>query len=460
MVKKMNGKFAASLMMATALTFATPTKAQSIFEALGQTYNTNPTLQARRAYLRSVDENAAIAKSGYRPNIALTGGYNDRNSNVDNGSPLSQAGGDSSTTTLAAKISQPIFNGFATVNSVKAADSLIRAEQNNLSTIEQNIFLEASTAYLDVLQNAAIVDLQKNNEKLLKKRLDETVQRFNVGEVTRTDVSQARARHSQAVSDRIASEGTYEASKATYVQLIGTNPEKLEEPEAIKDFLPKSYEEAHEIAVANNYSILAAKNLLKSQSYDVYTNTGALLPQVSLDGSVSKVKTEYDNNLLGDTTSDNVEWGVNMIIPLYNSGESRAKIRQSKYKKWQAQEQVIEAERQVKSVVSSAWEYMVSNQSKIKAIQEQVNANQVALDGVQKEEALGNRTILDVLDAYQELLNSNVNEVKARRDYYVSGMNLLMSMGKLTAKDLKLGVDIYNPKKFYKETRDKWLSLN
>jgi len=456
----MNGKIAAGLMMATALTFAAPTKAQSIFEALSQTYNTNPTLQAQRAYLRSVDENVAIAKSGYRPNIALTGGYNDRNSNVDNGSSFSQAGGDSTTTTLAAKISQPLFSGFSTVNSVKSADSFVRAEQNNLATVEQNVFLNASTAYLDVLQNAAIVDLQKNNEKLLKKRLDETIQRFNVGEVTRTDVSQARARHSQAVSDRIASEGNYEASKAIYIQLIGTQPEKLEEPEMIKDFLPKTYEEAYDIAIANNYSIQAAKNLLRSQSYDVYANTGALLPQVNLDGSVSKVKTEYDNNLLGDTTSDNVEWGVNMTIPLYNSGESRARIRQSKYKKWQAQEQVLEAERQVKSVVSSAWEYMVTNQSKIKAIQEQVNANQIALDGVQKEEALGNRTILDVLDAYQELLNSNVNEVKARRDYYVSGMNLLMSMGKLTAKDLKLGVDIYNPKKFYKETRDKWLSLN
>ncbi len=456
----MRGKIAAGLLMATALTFANSANAQSIFEALSETYNTNPTLQAQRAYLRGVDENVAIAKSGYRPNIALSGSYSDRNSNVDNGLPSSQVGGDNNSTTLAAKISQPIFSGFSTVNAVKSADSYVRAEQNNLATVEQNVFLTASTAYLDVLQNAAIVDLQKNNEQLLKKRLDETVQRFNVGEVTRTDVSQARARHSQAVSDRIASEGTYEASKATYIQLVGSQPDKLEEPEAIKEFLPETYDEAFEIAIANNYSIQAAKNLLKSKSYDVYTNTGALLPQVSLDGSVSKVKTEYDSNLLNDTTTDNVEWGVNMTIPLYNSGESRARIRQSKYQKWQAQEQVLEAERQVKSIVSSAWEYMVANQSKIKAIQEQVKANQVALDGVQKEEALGNRTILDVLDAYQELLNSNVNEVKARRDYYVSGMNLLMSMGKLTAKDLKLGVDIYNPKKFYKETRDKWLSLN
>ena len=141
-------------------------------------------------------------------------------------------------------------------------------------------------------------------------------------------------------------------------------------------------------------------------------------------------------------------------------GQTGAKIRQSKYLKWQAQEQVLEAERLAVADVTSAWEYMTANRAKIKSIKDQVKANEIALDGVQKEEALGNRTILDVLDAYQELLNSNVEEVKARRDYYVSGMNVLMAMGKLTAEDLKLNVDIYNPKKYYKETRGKWLSVS
>ena len=233
----------------------------------------------------------------------------------------------------------------------------------------------------------------------------------------------------------------------------------MEEPAQIKDFLPKTYDDALNIALNNNYGIQQAKHLLDSKGYDVYANTGALLPQVSLDGTASKTKLDGDN-YTGKPETDNYEWGVNLTVPLYNSGESRAKIRQSKYLKWQAQEAVLEAERSVKATVSSAWEYMIANESKIKAIQDQDKANEIALDGVQKEEALGNRTILDVLDAYQELLNSKVNEVTARRDYYVSGMNLLLSMGKLTARDLKLGVDLYNPKKFYKETRDKWLSLN
>ena len=450
----------AGVMAAAVIAVATPASAQSIFEALSETYKTNPTLQAERAYLRAIDENVAIARSGYRPTLALTGGYSDANNNVDTDSTYGRVGGgDTTTKSMAAVVSQPLFNGFSTVNSVKAADQTVRAEQNNLYNVEQDVLLSASTAYLDVVRDRAIVDLQKNNEKLLKKRLDETQQRFNVGEVTRTDVSQAEARYSQAKSDRIASEGDLEVSKAVYAKIIGSMPEDLEDPKMIKDYLPESYEEALNTALKNNYSIKQAKHLFNSKGYEVYANTGSLLPQLSFDASASKVKSENDNALTGDTTTDSVEWGLNLTIPLYNAGESRAKIRQSKHQKWQAQEQVLETERQVKATVSSAWEYMKANESKISAIKDQVKANEIALDGVQKEEALGNRTILDVLDAYQELLNSNVNEVTARRDYYVSAMNLLVSMGKLTAKDLKLDVELYDAKQYYKETKGKWLSL-
>lgn len=449
----MNKTFLSALFLATALSSAA--QAQTIFEALSSAYNTNPTLQAQRAYLRSVDENVAIAKSGFRPNVYLTGGYKD--ATVDsNTEPKNQ---DNTKTSIAAKVSQPLFNGFSTVNSVKSADSYVRSEQNNLYNVEQQLLLNSSTAYLDVVRNTAIVDLQKNNEKLLKKRLDETIERFNVGEVTRTDVSQARARYSRAQSDRISSEGDLEASKAIYVQVIGQAPDKLSEPTKVGDLLPKNFNDALDYTRVNNYSVKQAKDFLDSQSYNVKVNNGALLPSVTLDGELSKNKTKadmYDR----DPELDNAEIGVNMTVPLYSAGETRAKIRQSKYQKWQAQELVLEAERQAISDVSSSWEYMLSNKARIKSIKDQVKANEVALDGVQKEEALGNRTILDVLDAYQELLNSNVEEVKARRDYYVASMQLLLSMGKLTAEDLNLNVDLYNPKKHYKETRDKWLSLS
>lgn len=459
-VTLMKKTFVAGLLVASAIT--TPASATTIFEALSETYKSNPTLQAQRAYLRSVDENVAIARSGYRPSIALTAGYSQASGSTENpgGNPLlDDADTDGSTTSYGATLSQPIFNGFQTVNAVKKADSSVKAEQNNLYSVEQTVFLDAATAYMDVLQNQAIVKLQMNNEKLLKKRLDETIQRFNVGEVTRTDVSQARARHAQAVSDRISSEGTLAASKAVYKEIIGSEPNDLSEPKDISGMLPKSMDEAMNYALENNYSIKTAQHSFDAANYNVSYNTGALLPSVSLDASAMNVENDMDANE-AKIKNNSVEVGVNMTVPLYEAGKNRAEIRQSKYLKWQSQEKLLETERSVKSLVSSAWEYMVSNDSKIKSIKEQVKANEIALDGVQKEEALGNRTILDVLDAYQELLNSNVEEVKARRNYYVSSLNLLLAMGKLTAADLKLDVDLYDADKYYQDTKGKWFSIS
>ncbi|MBR1605660.1 MAG: TolC family outer membrane protein [Alphaproteobacteria bacterium] len=442
-----------ALLLTTALTFEV--KAQSVFEALSDAYNTNPTLQAQRAYLRAVDENVAIAKSGFRPTIALRGSYSDTDISHDN---YGQAQ-DAATTSASAVVTQPLFNGFSTLNSVKAADKNVKAEQNNLANVEQSVFLDVSTAYFNVVQNAAIVDLQRNNEKLLKKKLDETTERFNVGDVTRTDVSQARARYAQARAATIGAEGDLEASKAIYRQVVGSEPKTLSEPRNLSKYIPNNFNDALAYAKEHNYAVLAAKETLSAKDYTISANTGALLPQVALEGSANTSRNDYDA-IMKDHKNDNFQVGVNMNMPLYDAGENRAKIRQSKYQKWQAQELLLKAERQAVSETTAAWEYMAANHAKIKSLKEQIKANEIALDGVQKEEALGNRTILDVLDAYNELLKSKVDEVKARRDYFVSGMQVLMAMGKLTANDLNLAVDIYDAEKYYKDTKGKWLSLS
>lgn len=453
-------KFWLSLALATAI--CSEACAQDIFEALGAAYMTNPSLKAQRAYLRSVDENVAIAKSGYRPTAYLSASYSESDNSLNkSGSQIVAAsqGNDSRDKNVAAVVSQPIFSGLQTFNSVKAADSYVRSEQYNLSNFEQSVLLSGATAYLDVLQNAMIVELQKNNESLLKKRLDETIERFNVGELTRTDVSQSEARYSRAKASRISAEGDLEASKSVYVQIIGMDPTELEEPETIIKMLPASLDDILSLAKNNNFQLQQAKYAMEAKDYEVKANTGALLPQVTLDGTarrnIASVKLSPDN-----TDVDSLEWTVNLKVPLYSAGADRAKIRQSKYQKWQAQEQVLEVERGVVSDVSSYWEYLVANKARISAIKDQIKANEIALVGVQKEEAVGNRTVLDVLDAYQELLNSEVEEVQARRDYYLSAMQLLLSMGKLTAKDLNLDVELYNAKEKSKETRDRWLSTS
>lgn len=430
-------------------------KAETLESALAKAYEYNPALKAARARTQAVDENVALAKSGYRPTLAINGGYSDTKMNSN--APVRPV--DGYNRTLAATISQPVFSGFKTMNSVKSAKSYAKASSADLISTEQNVLLQAAIAYLDVLQDEAIVQLQKNNEKLLKKELNETKERFNVGEVTITDLSQAEASFASAQSQRIGAEGNLEASKAVYKQIIGENPKNISEPKHIEKLFPKTLDAALEYAKTHNYSIEAARQNLKAKKYDVKTNTGDLLPSVNAYAQAGRIKSQnymYEKN----PTNNEVELGVNFTMPIYNAGSSRAKIRQSKYYRWQAQEDLLNAEDSLRAGITSSWEYLSASKAKINSVKAQTKAYQVALNGVREEEALGNRTVLDVLNQYQYLLNSKVEEVTTSHDYYVSGLTLLQAMGKLTAKDLNLKVDLYDAEAKYKETSGKWLSTS
>ena len=448
------------LALLVALTTSMPAYADTLETALAKAYENNPVLKSARAASRAVDENVALAKSGYRPPLSIDGAYVENKVNTNsriNG--VHQKPVDGYTRTLSATISQPLFSGLKTVNSVSSAKSYVKASKANLMATEQNVLLNASIAYLDVLRDEAIVKLQKNNEKLLKKELDETRERFKVGEVTTTDVSQAEASYASAQSQRISAEGNLEASKAIYLQVIGIAPKDIIDPKDIEKMFPNSMQEAMEYAKAHNYSVSAAKHALKAKNYDVKTSRGDLLPSINAYASAGRLKNEnyvYDKN----PTNNSVEFGVNFSMPIYNAGASRAKLRQSKYYQKQASEDLLNAEDKLLSDITSYWEYLSANKAKIKSVKSQIKAYQVALDGVREEQALGNRTVLDVLNQYQYLLNSEVEEVTTRHDYYVSGLALLQAMGKLTAKDLNLNVDLYDADDKYKETSGKWLSTS
>ena len=448
--------------LALALTVSTALSAQAdtLETALAKAYEYNPSLKAARAATSAVDENVAIAKSGYRPTLTIDGGYSDSKVNTNRSqNGTAQRPIDGYERTLAATISQPIFSGFQTVNSVSSAKSSVKAAQASLMSTEQSLLLNAATAYLNVLRDEAIVRLQKNNEKLLKKELEETRERFKVGEVTTTDVSQAEASYASAQSQRISAEGDLEASKAVYKQVIGEEPKETKDPKEIEKMFPKSMEEALEYAKVHNYDLDAAKHNLKAKKYDVKTSEGELLPSINAYASAGRLKSQ-DYKMDKNRTDNSVELGVNFSVPIYNAGSSRAKIRQSKYYRWQAQEDVLDAQDTLHSEITSYWEYLSANKAKIKSVRAQIKAYQVALNGVREEEALGNRTVLDVLNQYQYLLDSEVEEVTTRYAYYVSGLQLLQAMGKLTAKDLKLDVDLYDANAKYEETSGKWLSTS
>lgn len=437
----------------TGVLLSTTAHAETIFEAMSSAYDTNPTLHAERANSGATNEDAAAARSGFRPTIGVGADYTDTHAKTTGKKTT-----DGYMKGYNGSVKQSLFSGFQTYNSVKAADNAAKAELENLSDVEQQILLAASTAYLDVVRDEAIVKLQKNNEQLLKKQLDETLARFNVGEVTRTDVAQSRASYAQAQSDVISAEGILAISKANYLDIVGKEAQDVRFPENLPSLFPTNFTDALSYADSHNYTLKAAQRSLKAAKYNVSSKKGALLPEVSFTASRGKMTVSSHTSKNPSTTS--TEYTVGVSMPLYTGGATRAAIRKSKYQRWAAQERLRAAEDKVKFDVTSSWEMMETSKANIDSIKEQVKASAIALEGTQKEEALGNRTVLDVLNAYQTLLISQVNEVKARHDYYVSGLQLMQAMGKLTAKKLNLNVKHYDARANFQKTKGKWLSLS
>lgn len=448
-----NSNLTLILTAAASLLISYPATAETIFEAMTAAYNTNPTLHGQRASSGATNEDAALARSGFLPSVSVGASYTDSHSHTV-GNPTR----DGYSKGYNGSVQQSLFSGGQTYNGVKAADHRAKAGIAYLYAVEQEVLLNASKAYLDVVRDEAIVKLQKNNENLLKKQLDETMARYNVGEVTRTDVAQSRASYAQAQSELVSAEGNLAISRDTYMRVVGKLPQDVHFPKNLQTYFPTDENEAMKYALANNYSLIAAKKSLKAAKYNVKSKEGALLPEVTFRATTGRNKTSTFTGR--DPSTYSTEYTVNMSVPLYSGGATRANIRKSKYQRWEAQELLREAEREVVSGVTGSWATMQANKSSIASISEQVKASAIALEGTQKEESLGNRTVLDVLNAYQTLLISRVNEVKARHDYYVSGLNLLQSMGKLTAKKLGLNVNYYDAEATYRNTRGKWLSLS
>lgn len=448
-----NDKMNAILMAVAGVLWTADASADTIFEAMSNAYNTNPILHAERAGSGAANEDAAAARSGFRPTVAVGANYKDSHAKTTGTHTT-----DGYTKGYNGTIKQSLFSGFQTYNAVKAADRAAKAGIDTLYAVEQSVLLDASAAYLDVVRDEAIVKLQKNNEHLLKKQLDETLARYNVGEVTRTDVAQSRASYALAQSEVVSAEGNLAISRANYLDVIGKEPVDVKFPENLAALFPTNFAEALRYAGSHNYELKAAQKALQAADYSVSSKEGALLPEVSF--TASKNKMTASSHTYRDPTSRSTEYVVDMSVPLYAGGATRAAIRKSKYQKWKAEENLRAAENGVKLGVTSSWEMMQTTKANITSIKEQIKASAIALEGTQKEEALGNRTILDVLNAYQTLLSSQVNEVKARHDYYVSGLQLLQAMGKLTARKLNLSVNYYDAEQHYKNTKGKWLSLS
>jgi outer membrane protein len=445
-----------------ATTFAAaPANAETLEQALSDAYLVNPVLNAERARLRAIDEQVAYAKSGLRPNVTGSADTNYVNQNSDSTNALGFGSGGLSTDGIthphgySVQLSQPLFEGFQNLNAVRQAKAQVQAERESLRTSEQNVLLDAATAYVNVVRDQAVVRLRENDVKVLTEQLKATRDRFDVGEVTRTDVAQAEARRSEALATLSVAQANLKTSRAAYEQVIGHPPGNLQTPPSIRHLLPQTLDQAMTLGDGENPVILSAVYNEEASLYAVQQIMGEMLPDVSLQAGYEKRfdQSKFTKDI--ETTTVTVQANV----PLYQGGGVAARVRQAKETNNQLKREVEDARLRVHADVIANWGILQSSGPAISSAESAVKANKIALTGVREEEKVGQRTTLDVLDAQRELLNSQIGLVSALRDRVVAEYSLYAAIGRMDAQTLGLSVPYYDPLEHYEIVKNKWFGL-
>lgn len=444
--------------LATLLAIGSPTGAgaQTMDSALARAYGGNPTLNAQRAALRATNENVPQALSGYRPRITASA---DIGASITQSETPAFAGGSTnfnsrSTLRIAPRgagvqIDQNIFDSGKTRSSVSQAESQVLGARATLRNTEQNVLLDGATSYMNVLRDTAILNLNKNNVDVLEEQLRQTQDRFQVGEVTRTDVAQAEARLSSARSQVILAESNLKTSIARYRQNIGAEPKKLAPGRPVENLLPKALPAALEIALSGHPAIIAALHGVDAAELQVKVTEADLYPVVGVRGIVAQ---RYDSNTYGDQRTSASVVGT-LTIPIYEGGQVYSRTRQAKETAGQRRIEVDTQRDTVRAAVVSAWGGLEAAKAQINAAQAQVQAAETALAGVREEAKVGQRTTLDVLNAQQELVSARSTLVTAQRDRVVASYAVLSAIGRLSAETLKLKAEIYDSRRHYDQVK-------
>ncbi len=421
--------------------------AQTLQDALAKAYLSNPSLLAARARLRATDEGVAQALAGWRPTVELN--YDVGQSRVDSRN---------SSVTLnrtprigSLSITQNLYRGGRTVANTRRAEFDIQVQRARLMVTEQRVMFDAVSAYMDVVRDQAVLRLNQGNERVLQRQLEATRDRFEVGEVTRTDVAQAESRISRARSERVRSAGDLERSRAAYRRVVGDAPGLLK-PAKVLDGQPESETAAQDTARQNNANVVAARFDERASAANVKSVSADLFPRVDLEAELRRADETSSRGSRTDSSSITAQF----TVPLYQAGGVSSRIREARQVNSQRRRELEQSVREAIESATRAWQALTTAQSRIEAFTSQVRATGIALDGVRQEAQVGSRTVLDVLDAEQEMLDSRVNLVRAQRDEVVASYDLRRSTGSLTGRQLGLAVEIYDFDRHYKSVRKRW----
>ncbi|HLH93799.1 MAG TPA: TolC family outer membrane protein [Xanthobacteraceae bacterium] len=449
-----------ALLTCLALTGATVhfAAADTLEGALSLAFQNNPQLNAQRAATRAADENVPVALSGYRPQVSgsavLGEQYLDTLSKDSGGFGYSKSSGAIAIATYGLTTKQTLFNGFQTASRTRLAECQVLAARETLRGTEQTILLNAATAYMNMLRDAALLELQRNNVKVLEALLRQTRDRFDAGELTRTDLAQAESSLAAGRSSLHAAESNYITSRSAYVQVIGVEPGRLANASPVDRFFPRSLRAALELAAGQNPAITTAMYNVDAAVEQVKVQESALYPNLSLNGSLQK--SYGSQSQLSNLESLSGSVVGQLTIPISQGGAEYANIRQAKETLGQRRLDLDTARLSVQQNVIQSWGQLEAAKAQIDANIAQVTSAEIALDGVREEARVGQRTTLDVLNAQQALVQARTALVTAQHDRVVASYTVLAAVGSLSPRILGLRVQSYDPAVHYQQVRDQW----
>ena len=447
-------RVAAPVLLSVIFVFAPgPARSENLLDALAAAYRYNPQLDAERARLRATDEGVAQAMSNFRPQIDLRADAGHQNVQTKPGS-FNEGGTNPRGYSL--ELVQPLFRGFRSTNAVNEAEAAVRAGRETLRRIEQEVLQDAVEAYADVVRDQAIVRLRESSLQFLNQELQATRDRFAVGEVTRTDVAQAEARRAQALSQLDLARANLKASRARYEQVVGNAPQKLSEPNLSSKFLPRSLVEAIGISSRENPVVVAALYNEQAARFRVDLIRGELLPEAQLEATWSE---RFDPTTQIDESETGVVRGV-VRVPIYETGEVYARVRAAKHTHISRIQEIEQNRALAQAQVAQAWAQLQGAKAQLISDKAQIEANQTALNGVREEEKVGQRQLLDILNAQLELIQSQEQLEGTKRNIVVFTYQVIGAIGRLNVAELGAVGTVYDPEPHANEVRRKWIGTD
>jgi outer membrane protein len=440
--------------MAVFCCVSVPASAESLQEALALVYSGNPAIQSERATLRETDEGVAQAVSGWRPTVSAQAGAGVSHQEYDTTS------GNLHPSDASLSLSQPLYRGGRTAAATRQAEATVLQERAKLSATEQSVFVDAATAYMDVVQDRLVMRLYQQNKADLENWLRETQERFRLGDKTQTDIAQAQSRLAQAEAGLNTANINLQGARAAYRRYVGQEPGTLQKLPALPGLLPATQEAALAQAAKDSPTVLQAEYAARAGAANIDAVKGNLLPEVSLQGQLSHAWNEnVPQQFIDDNHTVNDQVMVQVKVPLYTGGADYARLRAAYQDKSARRRDLDEARREARQQAEQAWQQMQISAENITVRRRQIVAAKAALDGMKKEERVGDRSSTDRLDALRDLLNARIATVQAEHDRMVSLFHMMAATGSFTADKLQLPVKLYDPAAHYANNRNRWIGI-